>query len=203
MLFWIENSPQKGLLYAYKDLSFIDFERSVCSSCGRTIAKPQFRSETPHFLLEEGNIYPDCLWFTGAGRQPFLISERTLDLLERYRITGYSGYHPVTVEYVGEAKIDGKQPHYYALDISGKVDLDFAKMCLKKKRKCASCGQFDWNRQRLSPKYLDQSTWDGSDLCALVTFPGYKLCSERMKDLVVEHKLTGFSFEPAFNTQDT
>ncbi len=195
MLFWVEQSPKKELLYAYEDLSFVDFERSVCSSCGRTIGRPQFRSETPHFLIEGGREYPDCLWFTGAGRQPFLISERTLNLCERYHISGYSGYRPVTIEYVGEAKIDAQPMDYYSLDITGKIDLDFAKMCLKKKRKCETCGQFDWNRQRLSPMFLDQITWDGSDLCALITFPGKKICSERMKDLAEEHKLTGFSFK--------
>lgn len=195
MLFWVEQSPKKELLYAYEDLSFVDFERSVCSSCGRTIGRPQFRSETPHFLLEGGNQYPDCLWFTGAGRQPFLISERTLNLCERYCISGYSGYCPVTVEYVGNAPIDTQPLDYYALDIAGKVELDFAKMCLKKKRKCETCGQFDWNRQRLSPMFIDNTTWDGSDLCALITFPGYKICTDRMKALAEEHKLTGFSFK--------
>ena len=197
MLFWVQQTTQNKFIYAYEDLSLIGFERFECCACGRVIAQPQFQSDTPYFLLDKGREAPDLLWFSGAGRQPFLISERALNLCEKYHISGYSGHHLVAVEYTGETKVDVKLPNYYSLDITGKVDLDFAKMCLKKKRKCASCGKFDWNRQRLSPMFLDETTWDGSDLCFVQSFPGFKVCSERMKDLAEIHKLTGFSFEVA------
>ena len=60
---------------------------------------------------------------------------------------------------------------------------------------CSSCGRFEWNRQRLYPLYLDEETWDGSDICRVESIPGYIVCTERVVDLVKRQKLKGFSFK--------
>lgn len=202
MLYWIEHEALNKYKYAYKDLTFIGFDRSACSECGRELGTPQYKESTPHFVLEGGRVYPDYLEFAGAGRQPFLVSEEVLELFEKNGITGYTGYQ--LVNYVSSKRKDNsiiiQHPKYYNLNITGKVDLALAEMHLKKKRLCPQCGQFDWSRMRFGTTILDETTWDGSDLCFLDSIPGFKLCSEKVKELIQQHKFTNFSFsECVFN----
>lgn len=196
MLYWIEYEAHNKHKYAYKDLTFTGFNRSVCPECECEIATAQYKENTPNFVLEGGRVYPDYLQFAGAGRQPFLISEKALELFEKNQITGYSGYQ--LVNYVSSKRKDNssiiQQVKYYNLNITGRVDLDLAEMHLKKKHLCPQCGQFDWSRRRFGKTILDETTWDGSDLCRLKSIPGFKLCSEKLKELVRQHELTGFSF---------
>lgn len=197
MLYWVRASNLNSFFYAFKDTTLLGYDRTICPQCNRTIARPQYISGIPALLLDGGYEYPDCLGFCGAGRQLFLVSEKTLNLFERYQISGYTEYHLTGVECVNPDRSKLHMPNYYALSISGKIDLDAAEMHIKKKKYCASCNQFEWSRMRLEPIVLNQTTWDGSDLCLLSSIPGLKVCSERTKELAKCHNLTGFSFKVA------
>ena len=87
--------------------------------------------------------------------------------------------------------------HYYSLNIFGTVDFNLKAMALKRKHLCVSCGQFEWSRQRLYliDAVLDANTWDGSDLCRIVSFPGHVVCTEKIKAAAEEYQLTGFIFQ--------
>ena len=178
--------------YAWNDQALLGIDRTVCPQCNRSISKLQYKDGVPHFLLAGGSTCPDYLQHCSSGLR-FLVSEKTLDLFEQHGITGYSSYQPVTTEHA-DKKSSIQCPNYYCLDISGKVELDFAAMHLKKKRKCPACGQFDWSRRRFEPRILDENVWDGSDLCRVDSMPGWVVCSQRTKELIVKHKLKGFSF---------
>lgn len=134
-------------------------------------------------FLEGGKMYPDYLAFTGAGEQLFLLSERAVPVFEENGISGFSGKWEVTVS-------DG--PRYFAMEIGGSVELDFAAMHLKKKNLCSRCGQYNWNRQRMEPVILDEASWDGSDICRVKSLPGLFACSRRFAQIVKDHGLTGF-----------
>ena len=89
-------------------------------------------------------------------------------------------------------------PHsYYLLNINGSIDFDLKAMSLKKKNVCAACGQFDWSRQRLSiiKTVFDMDAWDKSDLCRIASFPGYVVCSEKVKNIIEKHGFTGVVFQ--------
>lgn len=198
MLYWMKHQNQNEFVYAFDDLSFGGYDRSsVCPHCNRTIVFPIFRADTPCLIIEGAGDFPDYLQFTGAGRQMYLVSERTLELYEKNHISGYSDYCQVSIALEEQAAPKSDIPRYYSLNITGSVDLDLHTMQLKRKKVCPQCGQFEWNRVRMNPMILDISTWDGSDLCFLRTFPGFKLCSPSVKALMISNHLKGVSFKLA------
>lgn len=196
MLYWIRYEAFNKYKYASKDLTLMGFDRSVCPECGREVATAQYKENTPHLRLEGGRVFPDFLQFCDAGNRMFMVSEKVLEMFEKNGITGYSGYQLMTYEFSKRKSSIIEHPNYYSLNITGKVDLDLAEMHLKKKRLCPQCGQFDWSRMRFGITILDETTWNGSDLCFLDSIPGFKLCSEKVKELIQQHKFTNFSFKP-------
>lgn len=196
MLYWLNNDDSSKFQYAYKDSTLLRYETADCPVCGRRISTPYYSDDVPNLLLEGGRQYPDYLSFCGAGRQMFLLSEKALEIFEKCNVSGYAGYQLIeTNDFTTKDKRFCCK--YYSLNITGRVDLDMAMMHIKKKRLCAECNQFTWSRTRLQPYFLDQNSWDGSDLCLLTSIPGYKLCTSRVKDIIERFRLTGFSFEPS------
>ena len=194
MLYLLEHQALKKYKYAYKDLSLIGYSRSVCPQCSRQIGIPQYSGNIPHLILEGGNEWPDYLQFCGAGKRLFLISERALEIFEKNIITGYDGYQSVDCESIIRNRDIKKNPNYYSLNVSGRIDLDFASMHLKKKHFCPQCRQYEWNRNRLEPFILDCATWDGSDVCLIDSLPGFRVCSGNLMQVIHNNHLKGFSF---------
>ena len=87
-------------------------------------------------------------------------------------------------------------PEYFSARITGRINLCFRKMCLKKKKLCRVFCGFEWNRKRTDLLYLDEEKWDGSDFCRVASNPGYIICSQRVMDLIKKEKIKGFSIEP-------
>lgn len=183
MLRLLQPDTNRKYRYAWKDESFLGFGQRVCSHCGRMISESRYTGDVRWLALEGGKTYPDCLAFTGAGERLFILSESAVRIFEDCGITGFSGKREVLVS-------DG--PQYFAMEISGRVELDYVAMQLKKKKLCPECGQFDWNRQRMAPVILDEGSWDGCDICRVKSLPGFFSCSERFAEIVKEYKLTGF-----------
>ncbi len=193
MLYRLYPDSCRRLCYAWKDISFEGYQKRICGACGRVVAEMTFNGMQHALLMEGGKEYPDFLSFTGAGKQLFLLSDRAVECLRENEITGFSNVEPVTVcDKKGENLTDA--PRYWHLEITGCVDLEFSAMQLKKRRICPSCGQFDWNRQRIPALVLDESSWDGSDLCRISCIPGFTVCSDKFRATVLENALTGFAF---------
>ena len=194
MLYRLSPDSDRRFRYAWKDLSFAGYQKQVCAGCGRTVAERIFSSDRHSLILEGGKEFPDFLAFTGAGKQLFLLSDQAMECLHENKITGFSVVEPVTVCDERGNPVPGA-PAYQHLEITGYAELDFSAMQLKKKRFCPFCGQFDWNRQRIPALIPDEASWDGSDLCRIGSMPGFMICSDRFKSVVLNNGLMGFCFK--------
>lgn len=201
-MFLIQTDGKDKYCYAVANTSLSKHTLKICDQCGRTIATPQYTSDIPRLELDGGKVFPDLLRYCGSGDRLFLISEQALDLFEKHKVSGYTSYQPVDIEPFFKRGKHLPSPTYYSLSISGRIDLDLSAMHLKRKRLCSLCGQFDWNRMRIHPFILDQSSWSGTDICLLSSFPGFKICSERFVEIIRSYSLSGFDFEPLHSTGD-
>lgn len=197
MFYLLQAPSERTYQYAWKDMSFVGFQQSSCIECGRTVASMQYSG--PHCLLVEGGPkYPDYLAFCGAGESLFVISERAANIFQANHLSGIAGFRKIRVEKEENGALfplPEAAPNYVLVQITGKIDLDHAKMRLKKKKVCTTCGGFAWNRQRIHPLYMDHSTWDGSDICRNDSIPGYIIFSEAAAELIRKHKLKGFCLQ--------
>lgn len=195
MLFLLKHNTSGKYRYALEDTSVLGYNHTVCPQCNRRISTLQYKDAAPHLILEGGKALPDLLSFCGAGKQLFLPSEKALQLFKEAGITGWSELEAVTIEEIGKNRNVVPVPTYYNLCIFGRIEFDFAAMQLKKKSVCPVCGQFTLSRTRLPSPILDATSWDHSDLCRIESIPGYTVCTDKVKALVTQHDLTGFSFE--------
>ncbi len=185
----LESYDERSFCYAYENTSVRGIQRSVCDVCGRTVSSWTFDG-THHLLLEGKQVYPDRLMFSGAGSPMLILSAKAANTLKEKGITGIEKWEPIAATYNNQ-----ETPPYLLIQSCGTIAFDYKKMGLKKKKVCSSCGSFEWNRQRLYPLFLDESTWDGSDLCRVSDIPGYIFCTERFVKTVNETGLTGFCFK--------
>ena len=192
-MYLLQYDRQSKYKYAYKDASFGNYERSVCPECDRAVVLPRFMSERHQLILEGGKVYPDCLQFTGVGKQMFLFSDKSLDIFLQNEISGIGCISEVDIYNVAFQSL-ADAPKYYSADILGKIELNLFGMNLKRKRFCAQCGQFEWNRNRIEPLRVDENSWDGADVCRVTSIPGYIVCSSKFVDVINRNGLTGFSF---------
>ncbi len=200
----ISISADYNTFFAWKDVNIERIDKSYCNTCGREIWSFIYYSDTSTYELMSENIigarqfFSDGLQFTDAGERVFLISEKALNAFENEHVTGYDGYSKVNTCFsseLSEKLFYEDAPQYYKLNITGEIEFDFKAMCLKKKRVCPDCGRFDWNRLGFPKFQLDETTWDGSDLCRIQSCLGYTVCSEKLYSLISEHELTGFAFK--------
>ena len=191
----IDYSERK-YCYAQKNLAFGGYAFSKCPSCGRQIAEEQPKIQQDAFVIEGGKQYPDFLCYGGAGLY-FLISDKVKKTFEENGVTGYDDPIQVPVYRFHNNELKEDPHNYYLLNINGCIDFDLKAMSLKKKNLCASCGQFEWSRQRLSiiKTVFNMDTWDKSDLCRILSFPGYIVCSNKVKSIVEENGFAGVVFQ--------
>ena len=186
----LEGYSEQAYPYAYEDTSLLGRKIQICETCGRQVSSWSF-SGAHQLLLEGSGDYPDRLMFCGAGGPLFILSATAAQTFDKNGISGISQTSPI--ETIHDQAVP---PRYVLAQISGTIDLDFKKMGLKKKRQCTSCGSFEWNRQRMYPLYVNEETWDGSDICRVSSIPGYIICTDRVASLVKDQKLSGFCFNP-------
>ena len=188
--------PNRKQCYAYKNLAFGGYLFDKCTSCGRQTAIELPPTQTDAFVLDGGKQYTDFLFFGGSGLY-FLVSKNVLSAFQKYGVTGYEQAIPVPLYREKQDALIEQEAVYYLLNITGSIDLDLKAMALKRKHVCPVCKQFDWSRQRLYTikSVFDMSTWNQSDLCRLASFPGYIVCSEKVKSIVEEYGFSGVSFQ--------
>lgn len=194
---WLKNNTDRKFAYAFKDLNFDGFEKEICTDCGRIVSKFKYRSHCPVLLVEGGTEMPDLLQFCGAGKRLFLVSQKALDVFQKNIIEGYDICAKVHWMRVNDASCleESGAEVYYSLEITGAISLDLEQMQLRQKRLCKECGEFEWSRQKLGPYILQESSWDGSDLCYIKQFPGMWVCTTRFKEIMINNQLTGFCFK--------
>lgn len=191
----IDYSERK-YCYAQKNLAFGGYTFSKCPGCGRQIAEEHLKTQQDAFVIEGGKQYPDFLYYGGAGLY-FLVSDKVMRAFEEQGVAGYDSATRVSVYRLHNDELAEDTHSYYLLNINGSVDFDLKAMSLKRKNLCASCDQFDWSRQRLSiiKTVFNMDTWDNSDLCRIASFPGYVVCSEKVKNIIEKNGFTGVVFQ--------
>lgn len=199
MFYIMKSNGNNRYKYACMNQSFKGYDKKICDSCGRDIVTELYDNTGFYELvLEGGKKYPDLLEFCGAGDRLHILSEKTLSVFKKENISGILEYEPVhilTDKGKGCIERDENAPKYFSVKLSGSIDFNYPAMFLKKKKYCPSCGKYELNRQRLYPFIVDRNTWDGSDMCSLITFPAFVICTDKIVQLVKSNKLTGFSFE--------
>ncbi len=197
------NSGDSRFSYVFDDLSFIGYKKELCNSCGRSI-NTVCTQKRHTFVVEGGKIYPDFLQFCGAGERLTVLSKKAIDIFLSSNISGFSIESIIDIY----REVKNKQivkcddsPIYYSVIIRGVIDYDYSAMFLKKKKYCPICGQFELNRKRLYPVVMDINTWDGNDICSLITFPANLICTNKLVRIVEDNKLTGFDFKLVKNNK--
>lgn len=195
--YFISESLKAKYTYAFSNLSFVDWFKQECPKCGRAVVAAGYRDTTHRLVLEGGKVYPDLLGFGGCGSRLFILSEKAVRVFEENGISGFITESKAELYKSYSRKIIPVEdaPVYYIVSIYGEIDYDYRSMFLKRKHVCTECGQFELNRQRLYPTFFNISTWDGNDLCSLSTFPGRKVCTEKVVEVVKENGLMGFDFK--------
>ncbi len=183
-------------IYAWSIPSYGGIKSEICEVCGRKIQSSIYLDTPIRFGLTGGRIFTDFLELTFCMHEHFLLSERAVEIFLKEKISGIGVISPIAFEI--DRKRWGNRPEppmpYYDIEISGRVDFDLKEMRLKKKRYCPQCKQFEWNRQRLYPLYLDESTWDGGDICRISSMPGKPVCSEHFQEVVTKYQMSGVVF---------
>jgi len=190
--------------YVWENPSLIGFTENICEACGRAIRTEQYSSNPIELVLNGGKIFPDYLQYCSAGRDYIILSKKTIDILTINNVCGIFKFEPLRLyDHSKWAEKDGQEANLYMYNnvhINGRIELDFKRMCLKKKRFCPICNQFEWNRQRFPPLIIDPVSWDGSDLCRVSSRPGEIICTDKFVKIIKRNKLKGFQFEEIEHT---
>ena len=195
MFYIIDSSSLQKNCYAWDNLSFQGWITTTCKHCGRSIHKAQMLEDPLEISLDGGVNYPDLLQFTGAGPRLFLLSKHALDVFTHNYITGIKNSIAINATWIDSKAHRAKKneiPAYYSVEIEGRIDYCLSSMFLKKKKHCPVCNQFDWNRERRPEVILAKETWNGLDLCSIISAPGFQVCSQKVVDVIRANKLTGF-----------
>lgn len=182
--------------YAVENIAFAGFKKEKCPNCGVIDSIDLVFQGEDALLVDGAKKYPDFMRYGSVGLT-FIISDRVMEVFKKEKITGYDTAKKVPLYRSRYGKLVKQEKEYYMLNITGSVELDLKAMSLKKKNVCPLCGSFKWSRQRLYTiaSVFDMSTWDGSDICRIKSFPGLIMISDRLKEIFEEHKFTGASLK--------
>ncbi len=187
---------ERKYCYAQENLSRVGYQFEKCPYCGRDIARELPKTQPDAYVIEGAKAYPDFLYYGGGGIN-FLVSEKVVNIFTQQGVTGFDLVTTVPLFRNNRGNlILQEDAKYFSVNITGSIDFDLKAMSLRRKNLCSLCGQFDWNIQRLYiiKTVLDMESWDQSDLCRIASFPGHIVCSDKVKDIISEHKLKGVLF---------
>ena len=132
-----------------------------------------------------GKKYGDFLWTF----LDWIITEEVVKIFRDNKISGYK-LKPVEIT---NRKLPYKLNELIVTGKGGDAHADSG-ICLK--GKCDYCSLKYYSAFE-NGIIVNENNWDGSDLFTVTGYPGYNLITEKVKDLIVEHKLTGVIITPA------
>lgn len=130
--------------------------------------------------------YSDCL-----------ITDRVLDLFRQVGLTGFN-VRPVVVEKVkrlGKGRLEDI-PKLWELVIMGKGGDARPESGIRVIYRCEACGMVEYSSYQ-NGILVDEAQWDGSDFFTVNGYPKHILVTERVKDLIIAHRLTNCVLIPA------
>jgi|YNPBryunderm2012_1023409.scaffolds.fasta_scaffold10186_2 hypothetical protein len=130
--------------------------------------------------------YSDCL-----------VTDRVLGL---FRQAGFSGFEvrPVRVEKVkrlGKGRLEDI-PRLWELVVTGRGGDARPESGIRVIYRCEACGLVEYSSYR-NGILVDEDQWDGSDFFTVNGYPKHILVTERVKDLIIAHRLTNCALIPA------
>lgn len=126
-----------------------------------------------------------------------LITERVLGLFRQARLTGFE-VKPVVVEKVkrlGKKRLEDI-PTLWELVVTGKGGDARPESGIRVIYRCEACGMVRYSSYR-NGILVDEGQWDGSDFFTVNGYPKIILVTERVKDLIIAHRLTNCALIPA------
>lgn len=126
-----------------------------------------------------------------------LITDRVLWLFRQAGLTGFE-VRPVVVEKV--KRLDKRRleeiPTLWELVVTGKGGDARPESGIRVIHRCEACGLVKYSSYQ-NGILVDEAQWDGSDFFTVNGYPKHILVTERVKDLIVTHRLTNCVLIPA------
>lgn len=136
----------------------------------------------------------DFMWTWPAD---CLITDRVLELFRQAELTGFE-VKPVVVEKVkrlGKRRLE-EIPALWELVVTGKGGNARPESGIRVIYRCEACGMVRYSSYQ-NGILVDEAQWDGSDFFTVNGYPKHILVTERVKDLIIAHRLTNCVLIPA------
>jgi hypothetical protein len=131
--------------------------------------------------------------FTFSWMSDILVSQRVLDLFEKYHVSGFKAER-VKTSY--PKTIKGRPPDLFELVVTGWGGFAAPAAGVKLAESCPGCGYKEYTIAEPS-RLIDAAAWDGSDLFIVWPLPGYRFVSDRLADIIRQEKFSGVKVVPA------
>ncbi len=131
--------------------------------------------------------------FTFIWGGDILVSQRVLDLFEKYRVTGFKAERAKTSY---PETIKGRPPDLFELVVTGWGGFAAPAAGAKLVKSCSACGHKVYTVAE-SSRLIDAAAWDGSDLFIVWPLPGYRFASDRLANILRQEKVSGVKVVPA------
>ncbi len=146
-----------------------------------------------HIILSSPRV-GDFVW---TWQSECLITDRVLDLFQQAGLTGFE-IRPVVVEKVkrlGKRRLE-EIPRLWELVVTGKGGDARPESGIGVIYRCEACGMVRYSSYQ-NGILVDEQQWDRSDFFTVNGYPKYILVTERVKDLIIAHRLTNCVLIPA------
>ena len=146
--------------------------------------------------------FPEIGDFVWTWSSDAIVPERTLSLFRNAGFTGFEA-RPVKVEKIIGSRKQGAQPAnppLWELVITGQGGDAAAESRIHLIEHCEGCGYKKYSSFHHGI-VVDEAHWDGSDFFTVNGYPLYFLVTERVKDLIMSHRLTNCVLIPSHELQ--
>ncbi len=161
-----------------------------CGVCGRPVGGPGL----PITIRFEGRV--NNADFVSSSPE-LLVTHRVRTAFEENRIKGVQ-YSDVIIKFKDVKPPPEMQLWHLLIHQAAHAS---PQMNIVPLRKCSECGIVDYSTWD-NGVFIDEMTWDGSDIFRLFEDVVGVVCTEKVKDLVEREKFTGVVFIPAEKFHD-
>jgi len=116
-----------------------------------------------------------------------------------FKEEGFTGYElaPVTVSKMKvRENSDFRPPRLWELKVHGWGGMAPEESGVRLLEECKECGLLEYSDFEYASKLIDEKLWDGSDFFMVWPLPRYFFVTERVREVIINHKLTGCTLIP-------
>ena len=113
----------------------------------------------------------------------WMLNEKVVDIFLKYKITGYN-LEPVRI------LESGSSSNIYELVVNGQGGKADSRSGIIVKESCEYCGMKIYSAFE-NGIWINETNWDGSEIFTIEGYPSYYMVNERLKEIILKHKLTG------------